>query len=37
LQALGFDVLKVEDIWKFTHIHAIKSDQHNSNEHSLTF
>lgn len=37
LQALGFDVLKVEDIWKFTHIHVIKSDRHSSDECLLTF
>ena len=27
LEGLGFDVIRVEDLWKFTHIRAIKTEQ----------
>jgi len=27
LEALGFDVVRVREIWKFTHIRAIKTEQ----------
>ena len=27
LRAFGFDVIKVEDLWKFTHIRALKTER----------
>jgi superfamily II DNA or RNA helicase len=37
LAKLGFSVLKVADIWKFTHIHAIKTERQPDSDASLKF
>ena len=37
LARLGFDVFPVEDAWKFTYIHAIKTDRRPDSTVTMTF
>ena len=37
LEDLGFDILQVKDMWKFTHIRALKSERSPSNISNLSF
>ena len=37
LKRLGFDILRVEDKWKFTHIHGIKSERRPHKDVDLRF
>ena len=37
LESLGFVVVEIRDTWKFTHIHALKTDRSSENNVSLRF
>jgi ubiquinone/menaquinone biosynthesis C-methylase UbiE len=37
LEALGFDIVRVRDMWKFTHIRALKTERKPHEEIELRF
>jgi hypothetical protein len=37
LEALGFDIVRVQDMWKFTHIRAEKTERKPQDEIELRF
>jgi hypothetical protein len=37
LEALGFDIVRVRDMWKFTHIRALKTERKPQDEIELRF
>jgi len=37
LTSIGFDVVRLEDVWRFTHVHAIKTERRSSHDIELKF